>query len=202
MNVSTIVVEPDFALAKLEEYRQLQGRQTSEDRRLIRLYRAIKKGARVLNVAQAFKETGLNDLGQPKLAIARADWKTVWCYPRRGMLDNWWPHGAVGFTDDAHSFNGNATARNYCTPDNTFDDGLLVKQTKLSSPVPHMPPSIRPHNHFDKFHILFEVEEWTTYPVDPYLLKRIHGDLFVVIAEWELTELEASLLGSMRQGGS
>lgn len=37
-------------------------------------------------------------------------------------------------------------------------------------------------------------------PVDPFLLKHIMGDTYAVIAEWELTELEASLLGSMRSG--
>jgi hypothetical protein len=29
----------------------------------------------VINIDAAFKETGLNERGQPKLAIARADWK-------------------------------------------------------------------------------------------------------------------------------
>jgi len=63
--------------------------------------------------------------------------------------------------------------------------------------VPHIPPPIRPQIHLRNFHILFEVEKWNEYPVDPYLLRRIEGHLFVVVAEWELTALEAALLGSM-----
>jgi hypothetical protein len=68
----------------------------------------------------------------------------------------------------------------------------------LKSAVPHIPANLRPKFKLNNYHILFEVQNWEEYPVDPFLLKRVVGNLFIVIAEWELTELEASLLGSMR----
>jgi hypothetical protein len=42
--------------------------------------------------------------------------------------------------------------------------------------------------------------EWEAYPVDPLLMRRISGMLFVIEAEWELYLLEALLLASMVQG--
>lgn len=76
----------------------------------------------------------------------------------------------------------------------------LFNGQSLTSPVPHIPPDCRPKFGLNNYHILFEVKEWKSYPVDPFLLRRISGMLFVVEAEWELTELEASLLESMQAG--
>jgi hypothetical protein len=65
------------------------------------------------------------------------------------------------------------------------------------APVPFMPPSVRPKRWLSTYHILFEVERWNTYPADPFLLKHITGWLFVVHAEWDLTELERQLLSGL-----
>jgi len=67
---------------------------------------------------------------------------------------------------------------------------------------PHIPPALRPKINLKNFHILFEVQSWEEYPVDPFLLRRIQGNLFLIIAEWELTPLEASLLEAMKKGES
>ncbi len=84
MNVPLIEVTKTESLRKLEEYKSLnQSQKTREDERLEALYRAVSKGARVINVANAFKVSGLNEKGQPKLALARADQKTIWFHPRR-----------------------------------------------------------------------------------------------------------------------
>jgi hypothetical protein len=189
MNVDTIIITQDEALAKLNEYAGLTVRQfNEEDERLRQLYKAVSKGARVLNIANAFRETGLNEQGHPNLAIARADWKDVRC-----RLDR----------DGAAKFSDRNSWRTYAA-DITLSKGTFTSvpsSTWIKSAVPHIPPAIRPKISLSNFHILFEVDQWEQdYPVDPFLLRRIQGDLFVVIAEWELTPLEASLLGAMRQG--
>ena len=47
------------------------------------------------------------------------------------------------------------------------------------------------------FHILWEVEQWDpTPPVDPALVRHIRGDLWAVIAMWDLTELERAVLAA------
>lgn len=201
MNVPLIEITKTEALTKLEDYKALnQSQKTREDERLQSLYKAVANGARVVNVASAFKATGLNDKGQPKLAIARADWKFVHFHPNRSIevgINFFNPHyglAGAGAFNDSDRFVPNAYQKTYSLPAHTFSDQLAMK--KLRSRVPHIPPRLRPTIHLRNYHILFEVDNWEEYPVDPYLLRRIEGHLFVVVAEWDLTPLEASLLSS------
>lgn len=197
MNVATILVSQEEAEGKLKQYKSVVGRRRlAEDDKLQSLYAAVSKGARVLNLAAAFKQVGLNEKGEPRIAIARADWKSVSFIPRRGLgTENWDALGGGGFTDRSQ-WDRTATARNIALPRGTFDNERLVRG-RLQSPVPHVPPEVRPKYGLHNYHILFEVKQWRAYPVDPYLMRRISGMLFVVEAEWELTELEAALLSSM-----
>jgi hypothetical protein len=56
MNVNTLVITKEEAEAKLAQYRFIVGkRQVAEDDHLQSLYASISKGARVLNLAAAFK---------------------------------------------------------------------------------------------------------------------------------------------------
>jgi len=206
MNVNTLVITKEQAQAKLDQYRSIvEKRRVVEDDHLQSLYASISKGARVLNLAAAFKQTGLNEKHQPKLAIARADWPDVSC-----RFEPSSQRGSVGF-NNSPVWNHRATATNIVLPRDTFSfqyekhpkhgyREFVGGWSRLRSPVPHIPPECRPKFGLHNYHILFEVEEWQTYPVDPFLLRRISGMLFVVEAEWELTPLEAELLASMRAG--
>jgi hypothetical protein len=187
MNVSTISVSQDTAAVKIADIKSLKKSQrTEEDDRLLSLYSAVvKRGARVLSLSAAFRQTGLNELHQPRLAIAQGDWPTVFFDP--------WSHC---FSWKRRWQRGNATTI-YLAAD-VFEG--KEDRDEISSPVPHVPAAVRPKFHLRNYHILFEVEKWETYPVDPFLLRHVTGDLYVVEAEWELTELEAALLGSMRSG--
>lgn len=202
MNVPLIEITKNEALTKLKDYKFLnKSQKTREDERLESLYKAVSKGARVVNVSAAFQYSGLNEKGQPRLAIARADWRTVFFHPRKTLTngDGWlspsWNVDGAGVFSDSDRFNERAYSKIVSLPRNTFSDKLATRV--IGSRVPHIPPKIRPKFHLRNFYILFEVENWNEYPVDPYLLRRIEGNLFVVIAEWELTKLEASLLSQM-----
>lgn len=198
MNVSTITISPDEASAKLAEYRSLAAHErTDDDLALIRLYRAVQRGARVLHLARAFRETGLNQHGQPRLAIARADWPTCTFHPRRAIVpgtDSYRPGG--GCFTAARRIDWRLRTNLVNLPAQTFTDAQLTDRL-LHTPVPHMPPSVRPTTSWSRFHILFEVERWDEYPVDPFLLRHIAGALYLVEAEWALTPLEASLLSAL-----
>lgn len=203
MNVSTLTISATEARAKLDQYRSITGkRRLKEDDKLESLYAAISKGARVLNLHAAFKQTGLNERGEPKLAIARADWRDVHFRPRAAVgvdYSSWSTiNGAGGFSPNSH-WNHLAVTRNIVLPEGTFNDKDLTHRG-LESPVPHVPPALRPKLGLHNYHILFEVQEWKAYPLDPFLLRRISGMLFIVEAEWDLTPLEAELLASMRGG--
>lgn len=202
MNVSTILVSKEEAKAKLDEYKAVsKAQRREEDDRLIQLYKSVTAGARVLNLQSAFRETGLNEFGQPRLAIARADWKTVHCFSNPYVLGDSWGRssGTAGFSEDER-WETVKTRANILLPDGTLPDLVDPKWRQLRSPVPHIPPKLRPTIGLHNYHILFEVQRWEEYPADPYLLRRIDGMLFVVWAEWELTELERSLLGSIASG--
>jgi hypothetical protein len=200
MEVPTIRVERSDALRKIREYKSLNARQrTAEDDRLQALYQMVSKGARVLNVREAFKTTGLSEKGQPRLAIARGDWKTVRFQAHSGHSAWDYVSGGGKFSDADKDERWRPT-QDYVLKDGAFDSGKLTGRG-LRSPVPHIPPGLRPkYSRLSNFYILFEVQSWEEYPRDPFLLRRIEGDLFVVVAEWELTELEAMLLGSIVQG--
>ena len=198
MNVSTLRIPEEVAQAKLDAYKNLQAKQrTEEDLALERMYKRIAAGALVLDLGAAFAETGLNDLGQPLLAVARADWRTVHFHPRASWRSNWDTTTGAGGFSQAPDWNAQAKLKNILVPRGTFDNAALAHR-KLKSPVPHIPPDIRPKSALSNFHILFEVDSWTAYPVDPFLLRRIDGMMFVIEAEWELSPLEAKILAGLR----
>jgi len=183
MNVSTIVIPREQALEKLDEYRHIAvNKRRTEDLDFRKLYKAASVYP-VLDVANALKETGTNEHGHPKLAFARANWSTV-------HYSTW---------ENAFSSSDRYWNKTYAIklPTGTYSNPN-VKWIRLSSPVPFAPPALRPEDSVSKYHILFEVEKWTEYPADPFLLKHITGWLYAVIGEWDLTELERTLLSGLR----
>lgn len=184
MDVPTIIVPSEVAEGKLNEYKTvLKTQRRAEDTEMRRMYKAAAKGKPILDVSAAWKSTGLRD-GYPRLALARADWSE--CYFSKFDKE---------FRDNQRSLR----AREHWIriPDDLWDWSAAGRNT-VGTAVPFMPPSVRPKRWLSTYHILFEVEKWTQYPADPFLLKHITGWLFVVEAEWELTELERSLLAGFR----
>jgi len=183
-NVSTIVVPPEVAEQKIGEYKTLlKTQRRAEDVEMRRMYKAALKGKPIIDVSAVWKSTGLKD-GYPRLALARAEWGE--CHFSKWQKE---------FRDNRRSLR----ARDHYIriPDDSWDWNAIGNRD-VFAPVPFMPPSVRPRHYLSTYHILFEVENWTQYPADPFLLKHITGWLFVVEAEWELTELERQLLSGLR----
>jgi hypothetical protein len=74
-----------------------------------------------------------------------------------------------------------------------------------AAPVPDIPFHLRPaEKDLEKYFILWEVAEWREVymppraPGDPLLLERIAHPIYVVVAQWDLTELEQRLLEAFR----
>jgi len=193
MNVDTLVISQNEAIEKLEQYQRIAlKKRTREDQKLLALYDQVAGGARVLNLTAAFRQTGLNDFKQPRLAISRADWPQVFCQA-------WSLPGLPGYGVKFSDVTGWRNHVRDITVALNVPYSCIFERT-IVSPVPHIPPSARPRFGLHNYHILFEVKQWSVYPVDPFLMKRISGMLFAVLAEWELSPLEASLLESMREG--
>lgn len=77
------------------------------------------------------------------------------------------------------------------------------KQTYAAT-VPDIPFHLRPEGDISNYFILWEVAEWRSVyqppraPADPLLLERIAHPVYVVVAQWDLTELEQRILEAFR----
>jgi hypothetical protein len=206
--MQTAIVGSDVTALKAREaflaYRNLvrEGRATEDDELLMRSYRAIAQGKRVLDLRETLKLGGLDEQLRPRLAIARADLQHVvfghswhaerWCYRPDGRS------GRLPFSD------GRAIAVTrgvYPLLDGasyvTKVEGKRPGYSRIRAAVPPIPAHLRPPaTALSGLHILWEAEWEPVAPRDPILLKRIGGFLYAVLAQWDLTELERAVLGA------
>ena len=202
MNVAPLTITQEEAEAALREYeKQLAEERTEEDRAIAQAYRAAARGLQVIRLSEAFRIAGRFDgagfvqgerkPGLPKLAIVRAD--ATRCWVRGDNQRDWVFRSELG-ADNRGALVGKHTVRvpgindPYC-----WQGG--------STTVPIIPPRHRPSRwRMRGFHILWEVEAWDpTPPRDPALLRHIRGDLWSVLATWDLTDVERAVL-SQRSG--
>lgn len=202
MNVTTITAPVDEAKAKLAEYRAaLKKRYDKTDEALAKTYAQLAKGNMIVNVRDAIVGAGVDELHRPKMAIARADATHVWYQrsigtARRGT----WTQVAAFFSDNSKR----NVANSFELPRGAFlncpEECSRVTHTRIRAMVPLIPPQFRPPHSLSNYHMLWDVEgAWENEPpVDPFLIKRISGDLFAVLAVWDLTELERGVLKGIR----
>lgn len=193
MNVEKIAIDRARARELYREYKKHQHWSEPMDDEIRRAYQLISQGRLVIQAFASIKAAGLGDDKFPKLAIIRAD-ATI-CH-----LDIWQNGSAVFQMDwgtERHHWH-----RRIALPDGTFP----VTQRRYSRDsakaiVPIIPVHLRPKRGLANYHILFEAE-WTPIPPhDPYLLRRIgKGDLWLVMAAWDLTEVERAVLASRVSG--
>ncbi len=209
MDLATITMPEQKAREKFLEYRRaVRARHDDEDEQIMRGYKALASGRRVIELSKTIAAGGFDikkgrgtfqgTYALPRLAIAWADQPKVYIQgiDRRGALTFFWNE----------NLNPQATRRNVRLEEWTFDvrdvaDGISVSGWRDSweAQVPHVPPPLRPHASLAGYQILWEAE-WHQHrppaPRDPALLKHIGGDLYAVVAVWDLTDLERAVLSS------
>lgn len=211
MELQTIEMDAELARKKHLEYRNLvKGDRTAEDEAMRVAYREAARGARLIRLSETIRAGGTQVVEVdgahyhvPNLAAIRADAK--WCYTR-GITSR----GKLTLT---------ARQRRELAPNNKRDKvivrGFTERGTRpdpenrsrllyvddawheIMAMVPTIPPLLRPKSKLDKFLILWEVESWSKAPLppgDPALLRPVGGDLYAVVAVWDLTELERAVL--------
>jgi hypothetical protein len=169
-----------------------------EDQALMESYRAMARGQRIVNVASVMHAAGLDKQQLPKLALAGAHWKEcylTWSYRDRFEFseDRWagslrggqYTNGTTGFP--LHTFTANLQNQVWRKSNN--HPVLPVKAV-----VPSIPLHLRPSGDLREYHILFEPVWAPAPPVDPILLKHVHGYMYAVLAQWDLTDIERSVL--------
>ena len=203
MDLGLIEITAEEAELRVAEYEKVLVKQrTAEDQALLQAYRAAKRGLPVISLSRAFDLAGFHDNGLPKLAIVRSDAKRVW------VEANDTTAGGVHlvFTDQRFTRNmGALVGQHSVSLDTTVSRQVATgvqRRWRGETIVPLVPPRHRPkkgraHN----FHVLWEVDEWTPAPPrDPALIRHIRGDLWSVLAVWDLTDLERLVLSQRRNG--
>lgn len=173
-----------------------------EDEQLMQAYREMAKGQRIINAASVIREAKLNKQQLPNLAIGRADWTEcflLWKSYGNGHFqfskDRWgeslygnrksYKHGSVDFP--LHTLTANVQNQEWRK---SHDHPTLPVQAL----VPSIPPALRPAGDLADYYILWEAVWEKKAPVDPLLLKHISGHLYTVVAQWDLSPIERSVL--------
>ena len=168
-----------------------------------KIYGHLRHGKKIIDIYESFKKAGLNEDGDPKLALVRADGKTCFCCKRE--------NGSALFS--MKQLNWQARYRDYpprktynevAVPEGTFafpkesPHGTTPKNQFIQTLVPVIPAKILVAEVkvlLKNFHILWEVEKWKPVPPrDPILVKRLTPNLFGVLATWNLTKLERAVI--------
>jgi hypothetical protein len=193
VDLTTLEVSKTEAREKLAEYQQaLRTERSAEDEAIAAGYRAAARGLPVISLRQTIAAGGFHPGGLPKLAVIGAEAQE--CFAR-------WDGSALVYADrDDRMVNHGALVNTHSVRvPVTGDDrpGNFGRPWQAGhTMVPLIPPRLRPKpRRLRHCHILWEVEEWTMVPPrDPALLRHIRGDLWSVLAVWDLTELERMVL--------
>jgi hypothetical protein len=209
MNVTAIEMKPAEAERKLTAYREfLAKRHNEEFDAVAAAYKELAKGTPLIDAGEAIRACGWRADGRPVLAIARADQKRVsWQvgrhsrqWTKEGMTGNWapmeWAFTATRIRNDRQR---SANLR-FVVPDVKTEPP--VHPTRGTAMVPLVPPEAYPARGLDlsKHFVLWEVESWDyAPPIDPMLLRHIGGNLWAVVAQWDLTEIERTVIAGTRR---
>jgi hypothetical protein len=161
-----------------KKYQTHKHYQTPADAEIAAIYKRISQGKTVIRALESIRVAGLDTEGLPKLAIARAD--VTECY--------WRPRV------DQCTFGENYPRKN-CRKTVTMEwPSLLPDKWRAQAVVPIIPVHLRPRRGLANYHILWEAEWTKRYPIDPYLLRRFGGDAWLVVAAWDLTDVERAVM--------
>ena len=183
MNVEKLEMEQHQARDLYRAYQEHRANMTADDRAIAAIYKRIAAGKLVIRALASIAAAGLDAAGLPKLAIMRADQRKV----RVSLWNNEcrFQPAVSSYAKDRY-FQITMLGANGSTRDRMAD-------------VPLIPVHLRPREHLEKYHVLWEAD-WNQYPTDPYLLRRFGADAWVVVAAWDLTDVERAVMSNRLHG--
>jgi len=191
MQAERLTVDRDEARRIWRKYQEHRLYSTPVDREIAHVYQLLAQGRVVIKALESIKVAGLGADMLPKLAIVRAD--ATHCY-----------------LDSRADGRGRMATKLAVKPSETrnFIDfapgtwpGIAHAKYFYQAMVPLIPVPLRPRRALENYHILFEAEWSRMVPKDPMLLRRIGaGDLWTVLAHWDLTEVERAVLAGRLDG--
>jgi len=198
MNIEQISMEPAVALAKMQAYKRAMEKaqtslQSTEYRAVAKAYKALSKGRRILDIADAFKRTGLDQNWCPRLAMLPAT--ATRCYYPAGRSEHQFFQLERGVSTWRRSY---AKHRCFTVPVGALSSGETAPEAfrnkDFFAQVPIIPAPLMPKIALSNFHILWEPVWREEPPVDPFLLRCLGGALYVVEAAWDLTPVERAVM--------
>jgi len=209
MQVEQLSISPEKCKSELKAFKNLvkthrKSKIQQVHRDLHRVYGHMQHGGKAINLIESFKKVGVNENFNPKLAICRADGKICYCYKN--------PDGSAVFSFARDIQAARKSYRDVGFPIDTFkflakgETWINWEKRQIATPVPIIPASIlNPINQesekppikygLNNYHIIWEVEKWKRVPPrDPILVKLINGNVALVLAHWDLTELERAVI--------
>jgi hypothetical protein len=196
MDLAALQVDKDEAREKLAEYEKaVRASRSAEDEAIAAGYRAAARGLPVISLPRTVAAGGFHDNGLPRIAVVGAE--AVECCAR-------WDGDSIVFADGGQRGNRGALVGSHSVRVRIAADDLpgdFRRSWRVGrAMVPLIPPRYRPSpRRLRHCHILWEVEQWAMVaPRDPALLRHIRGDLWAVLAVWDLTDLERMVLSQRR----
>lgn len=196
--VAKILVPKEQAKEEWKKYCQILKKRKDKHLKIMKeaMYHA-KKGRLLLDVYEAMKKAGINSNKEPRLAIARADSKEVRFEKQdegAGVFDM--GGGIYGYSDDV-KIPQKTFKVHWEREDGEQESSWRIKNKQIKTKVPIVPADLMPEGDLKNYYIIWEVKTWEQLPEtkDPFLLKRISENLFVILGAWEVTELERAIIG-------
>jgi hypothetical protein len=202
MDAQELKVDRKEALALYRKYKEHAAYSKPIDWEIQRTYQLLAQGKVVIKAIESVKLGGLNEKGLPKLALGPAT--AAACHIRRQL------NGAMVMAPDDNFWRSREEGRRLRFAEETFvfpvesfatyvTDGKRYRRndSQHRAMTPIVPIHLRPQRGMENYHILWEAEWERVVPKDPYLLRRIgKGDLWLVVAHWDLTEVERAALAT------
>jgi hypothetical protein len=197
METTHVTLDRAEAARLWRKYKEHQAYSSPIDAEVMRAYQLLSKGRLIIKALESVAKAGVNVEGLPKLAIASATAKA--CYLERSVnggatmasSDNWrtkknvhhWRPDSFDFAPDTFPWGWDRKSR--------------VHRSNHKATLPIIPAYLRPKRGLANYHVLWEAEWQPLPPRDPYLLRRIgKADLWLVVAHWDLTEVERAALAT------
>jgi len=204
MNIATIEMDKTEAHTLMMEYKDhIKANNSPEYRAIMKAYAALAKGESVIHLSQALASGGtiektINEWSHQRQAQANV----IYTIPRLACIAADATVSLLNIDNDGTvSYATHRWARAKADSVRTsykIEDAKACYQ-KFGALVPLIPPKLLPKYALSNYHIIWEAE-WQEAnkvlpaPIDPILVKHLEGELYVVLAAWDLTAVERAVL--------
>jgi hypothetical protein len=197
MDTERIVLDRAEAEKLWRKYKEHANYSSPIDYEIARAYQLLAKGKLIIRALESIVAAGVNEDGLPKLAIAGATAKA--CFLERHVNGGCTMKSSANWRAKSNSYDWRAGS--FTFPADSFpwawDRKSRVYRSEHKATLPIIPAYLRPKRGLQNYHVLWEAEWEPLPPRDPWLLRRIgKADLWLVVAQWDLTEVERAALST------